>query len=368
MKKSPFLVVILFLIVACKTKQIATIQPVVEVDKPVVVDTTAIPEFPAEVLYVLAREYENIHNPATQKYQTTKAATIRSDSTMTKAAYVEQQLIEFFPTIAYKGMLTKIAEVAEKIIPPKRTKYLDFNYLEQQITVPTTAQTVNIFVSDEAEMELMSMTTAEQNLYKKLNSLADDTAFFDIKRTDSLRIHDKKWHLDKPLFSDGQTFFMKENLTIPMLVFGPGSYLFYRIIQSKARAYYAQEYFFPTDTISGTMGDAYKHMLVNTLLKHYTSEKLAWLVMDIYWEKTGSNAPCDMLMDLHNNSVGRTTQYENFVSGEDNWENWANNVFNFVEDTTNNGVHKPWNREMPILIIRQDEEVAPDSNYLYWQK
>ena len=56
-------------------------------------DTTIIPSFDVEVLYVLAREYENAQD------------TLRS-----MGEYVEERLIELYPEKAYRGMMSKVAE------------------------------------------------------------------------------------------------------------------------------------------------------------------------------------------------------------------------------------------------------------------
>ncbi len=331
-------------------------------------DTTTIPSFAAEALYVVAREYESIHNAETPKYHTPKAAQIRHDS-VSKAEYLEQRIVELYPQKAYKGVVRKIVQLAENLIPDKKPRKFDFSTLElDAIETSKNTHTDVAFVSDSAEMELLNMTQAERQLYQTLNRLADDTAFVALDKLDALTIKDTTWNLDKQVFSDSLSFFLKEDLTLPILLFGPGSYLYYRIMQSKARAYYAEEFYFPDELTSGTRGDAYKHMLVNALLRRYTSKHLAWLVMDIYWEKTGNNAPCDMVMDLHNNTVGRTAQYDTFVTDLYDWQRWAENVHQFVQDTTQNAVHKDWNRETPIFFIRQDEQTSPEANYLYWKK
>ncbi len=366
MKKIVLFIVILGLFSACKSKRIVA-PTVIETQPAIQADTTMIPAFPAEALYVIAREYESIHNPETPKYHTEKAKTVRRDS-ISKADYLEQRLIELYPQAAYKGVIHKIVFIAENLIPEQHPQNFDFETLELNIAPENDIQSNNSFVSDSAEMELLNMTNAERRLYKTLNRLADDTTFIALNKLDDITIKDTTWNLDKKLFSDSLSFFLKEDLTIPMLLFGPGSYLYYRIMQSKARAYYAEEFYFPDELTSGTRGDAYKHMLVNAMLRRYTSKHLTWLIMDIYWEKTGNNAPCDIVMDLHNNIVGRETQYNTFVTDRNNWQRWAENVHHFVQDTTQNAIHKEWNRETPIFFLREDEKTAPDSNYLYWNK
>ncbi len=366
MKRIIVFTLIIALLAGCLSKKVVA-PAAVETLPEIQADTAAIPSFAAEALYVVAREYESFHNAETPKFHTAKAAQIRRDS-VSKAEYLEQRLVELYPQTAYKGMVRKIVQLAENLIPDKQPRKFDFATLEFGATVPSDTKSALAFVSDSAEMELLNMTAAERQLYQTLNRLADDTAFVAINKLDTLSIKDEAWRLDERVFADSLSFFMKEDLTLPILLFGPGSYLYYRIMQSKARAYYAEKFYFPGELTSGTRSDAYKHMLVNALLRRYTSKHLAWLVMDIYWEKIGHNAPCDMVMDLHNNTVGRATQYDEFVTDSYDWQRWAANIYQFAQDTTHNAVHKDWNRETPLFFLRQDEQASPDENYLYWKK
>ncbi len=366
MKKIIFFILIFALFAGCRSKK-NVVPAAVETLPAVQADTSSIPSFAAEALYVVAREYESIHNAETSKYHTEKAAQIRQDS-VSKADYLEQRLVELYPQKAYKGVVRKIVQLAENLIPDKQPRKFDFATLEFGAIAPSDTKSALAFVSDSAEMELLNMTAAERQLYQTLNRLADSAAFVAIDKLDTLTIKDEAWRLDERVFTDSLSFFMKEDLTLPILLFGPGSYLYYRIMQSKARAYYAEKFYFPGKLNSGTRSDAYKHMLVNALLRRYTSTHLAWLVMDIYWEKTGNNAPCDNVMDLHNNTVGRTTQYSRFVTDRYDWQRWTENVYRFVQDTAQNAVHKDWNRETPLFFLRQDEQTSPDNNYLYWNE
>lgn len=363
---------VLLLATGCKIKK-AVIEPAQPQPKIVQqADTTQIPAFPAEVLYVLAREYESIHDSTKAKFDMPQSEVIRHDS-MPLEQYMEQRLIQLYPEKAYKGLLRKTNTIAQKAIPPKRKKQIVLPELEMPTSTGTQQENrFHTFVSDSDEVAFMNMTAPEEKLYRELNSLADDSSFVTLEQMKNITIRDSAWNLDKRLVSDTLPFFLQERWTVSLLLSGIGTHVFYRIMQSKARAEYVSEYYYPGQTSDGMRGDAFKHLFVNTMLKRYTTEALAWLVMDIYWENIRTNAPCDMVMDLHNNHVGRSTQYRtfrgDFWKDRYNWLGWSDNILQFVEDTTNNATYHQWNKQLPLFFIRQEEEQADKSLYLYWNK
>ena len=364
MKKNIFLLFIIIFITSCRSKQLVQRPTSEEIVPNIAVDTTKIPLFPSEVIYVLAREYEAIYDNTKQKYHTLKAEKIRKDS-IQMGEYLENKLIQLYPNLAYKGMIKKLTYISQSIIPPKRK--IDFSQptIEFNFNEENSSEKFHNYTSDDDEIKFMKMTDEEIKIYRKLNTLADDSIFFSSSNLEEMSISDSNFHIDKQLLSDSIPFFLKENLTIPLIFFGGGSYIFYR----KARAEYFSEYLYPAKTKYGMQGDAFRHIFVNVMLKRYTSEALAWLIMDIYWEKVGNNAPCDLLMDLHNNNVGRSTQYKNFRGNSlYDWMQWANNIKHFINDTTKNSVYKNWNQKMPLFFIEQDEKSIDKNLYLYWNK
>lgn len=371
MKKFLFFIFIVICITSCKSKQTILQNNNENTTPSIKADTTKIPAFPAEIIYVLAREYEAVHDNIKPKYHTLQADSIRQDSTITMGSYLEKRLIELYPQSAYKGLIKNIVQIAQNLIPEKRKKEfqqstIEFNFNK---TKNNNDESFHTYISDNDEIKLMNMTDEEIKIYKQLNMLADNTVFFSFDNLQHISVNDSSFQLTKALFSDSIPFFMKENLTIPLLLAGGGSYIFYRIIQSKARAEYVSEYLYPEKTKYGMQGDAFRHIFVNVMLKRYTTEALAWLIMDIYWEKIGNNAPCDLLMDLHNNHVGRSSQYRHFKGNSlYDWKKWANNIENFIDDTTQNAIFKNWNQTMPFFFIKEDEKNSDKKLYLYWNK
>ena len=369
----------------CKSKQllVAPISPQ-PASLEVQADTTSrTPVFPAPVVYVLAREYESMHDPTKPKYHTEAAALIREDSTYTLPRYLETRLSELYPAYTYDGLMEKLGKIAREVIPPKESQTIKlpsdtsdplFAFQRKNQNNPGGGvgdEEFHGFVSDEDEMQFMHMTDAERKVYTLMNALADDSTFFTLSAMDTVVVCDSAWHLDKRLLSDSIPFFLQENLTIPFLFAGAGSYMLYRIMQSKARAEYVSEYHYPGQTKDGHRGDAYKHLFINVLLKRYTSDALAWLIMDIYWENQGSNAPCDMVMDLHNNHVGRSRYRQfrgNWWRDQYDWQVWAENIRLFVEDTTRNATYQLWNKRQPLFFIQEEEKKTNPQLYLYWNK
>lgn len=351
---------------SCKTKKVIE-NPVVEEVKPQA-DTTLIPSFPSEVLYVLTREYESVWDSTREKYETKEAEYIRNNNVSIKK-FMEQRLMTLFPDLAYVGLLDKIENNAKEMLPSV-SKVTPSLRSQDGYYMPSFTEKVNLErISDESEIKNLYLSYSEQNIFKRLNALADTSHFVTLEKIRDVQVKDSLWNIDKKLSEDSVPYYMKESLLISMLTSGLGSHVFFRIMQSKARATYVAEFFYPGLTKDGRKGDAYKHLYVNTMLRNYVGSVMAWLIMDIYWENAASNAPCDMVMDLHNNHVGRNSRYRDLRGAENTqWIDWAYNVKSFVEDTTRNAQYHNWNKEIPLLVIKEEELKSNDRLYLYWNK
>ena len=352
---------------SCRTKKVAENPVVVEDVKPQA-DTTLIPSFPSEVLYVLTREYESVWDSTREKYDTKEAEYIRNNNVSIKM-FMEQRLMTLFPNLAYVGLLDKIENRAKQMLPSVSKVTPSFRS-QDGYYMPSFAERVDLErISDEDEMEKLYLSYSEQNIFKRLNALADTSSFVALEKIRDIQVKDSLWNIDKKLSEDSVPYYMKESLLLSMLTSGLGSHVFFRIMQSKARATYVAEFFYPGLTKDGRKGDAYKHLYVNTMLRNYVGSIMAWLVMDIYWENAASNAPCDMVMDLHNNHVGRNSRYRDLRGAKNTkWVDWAYNVKSFVEDTTRNAQYHNWNKEIPLLVIKEEESKSNDRLYLYWNK
>ena len=358
---------LLFGFYSCKTKKV--VENPVAVDEVLPqADTTLIPSFPSEVLYVLTREYESVWDSTREKYNTEEAEYIRENNIPIKE-YMEQRLVTLFPSLAYVGLLDKIENRAKEILP-NVSKVTPSLRSQDGYYMPSFVEKVNLErLSDENEIINLYLSYSEQNIFRRLNALADTSSFVELEEITEIQVKDSLWNIDKKLSEDSVSYYMKESALISMLTSGLGSHVFFRIMQSKARATYVAEFFYPGLTKDGRKGDAYKHLYVNTMLRNYVGSIMAWLVMDVYWENAASNAPCDMVMDLHNNYVGRNSRYRDLRGAENTqWVDWAYNVKSFVEDTTRNAQYHNWNKEIPLLVIKEEESKSNDRLYLYWNK
>lgn len=367
----PIYIIVLLSIVSifysCKTKKVVEAPVVVEENVPQA-DTTLIPSFPSEVLYVLTREYESVWDSTRDKYDTKEAEYIRNNNVPIKE-YMEYRLITLFPDLAYVGLLDKIENKAKQMLP-SMSKVMPSFRSQDGYYMPSFAEKVDLErVSDENEIKKLYLSYSEQDVFEKMNALADTSSFVELEEIRNIEVNDSIWNIDKKLSEDSVPYYMKESMLISMLTSGLGSHVFFRIMQSKARATYVAEFFYPGLTKDGRKGDAYKHLYVNTMLRNYVGPVMAWLIMDIYWENAASNAPCDMIMDLHNNHVGRNSRYRDLRGTEySQWVDWAYNVKSFVEDTTRNAQYHNWNKEIPLLVIKEEESKSNDRLYLYWNK
>lgn len=361
------LALLLFSFYSCKTKK-AVETPQIEIEPTVQVDTTLIPSFPSEVLYVLSREYESVWDSTRDKYNTVEAKYIRENNIPIKS-YLEKRLITLFPNLAYIGLVEKIEGRAKDLIPDMTRRTPSFRS-QDGYNMPSFAEKVSLEKkSDSDEIGLLYLSNSEQKIFNKLNALADTAHFVTLEHISEIEVKDSLWNVDKKLSEDSVPYYMKESMLISLLTSGMGSHVFFRIMQSKARATYVAEFFYPGLTKDGRKGDAYKHLFVNTMLRNYVGTPLTWLIMDVYWENAASNAPCDMVMDLHNNHVGRSSRYRDLRGAEDSkWIDWAYNVKSFVEDTTRNAQYQNWNKEIPLFVIKEEESKANDRLYLYWNK
>lgn len=306
------------------------------------VDTTVLPAFPPEVLYVVAREYE-----------------LRGDSVAEPLAdYMDSRLAQLYPHAAYRGISAKLFSLFDA----QKTPFNRRISLKREYAFTPETDTVRPFISEFDEAAFMSLLPDEKAYFDFLNVLARGTAPVTLERlvADST-VRDSLGVLP------GASWLDSENALLAGLL-PQGAYLFYRVMQSKSRAELWAQRHYGENTKDGHRGDAFKHLLVNVLLRHYVGEAAATLIMDVYWEGRGSNAPCDKYMDLHNNYVGRHAHYRTFVTDDNgDWESWARRVLIFVEDESN-ATFEPWDKSMPTMLIRESERSADPAKYIYWNR
>ena len=311
-------------------------------------DTTALPTFPAEALYVLGAQWE-------------ADSLLQED--MTIAEYLEKELIRLYPEKAYKGYVQRLCSVADCLLVnsqhtpslfiPKRQ---EINFVSGYSSSKATSYAILDSLTMAEEMMALEFTPQEEADWHALQALVNSNQPLTRETFDTLNIE----------------FFDEENILLTLLLWR-GPRMFYRILQSKARAEKLAYYYYGEATNNGRPGDAFKHIYVNVLLRTYVGEWLSHAIMDVFWEWKSPNAPCDYYMDLHNNIVGRQTRYDEFTTIDTqctdmrHWLQWAEHVQHFVQDSVN-GDYQGWNKETPTFVVEPAAQKVSNTQYIYWAK
>ena len=311
-------------------------------------DTTALPTFPAEALYVLGAQWE---------------ADTLLQADMTIAEYMEQELMRLYPEKAYYGYINKLCSITDHLLVSSTQRPTLFAPRQQEIrfahgqSPSGTLYAILDSLSMDEELQVLELTPQEQADWQRLQALAHSNQPLTRETFDTLNIE----------------FFEEENILITLLLW-QGPRMFYRILQSKARAEKLAYYYYGEATNNGRPGDAFKHIYVNVLLRTYVGNWLSHAIMDVFWEWKSPNAPCDHFMDLHNNIIGRQTRYDDFTAIDTqcnadmrHWLQWAENVQHFVQDSVN-GHRQSWDKETPTFVVEPAAEKVSDTQYIYWDK
>lgn len=320
-------------------------------------DTTVLPTFPAEALYVLGAQWET-DSLLQQEY--------------TIAEYIEQELMRLYPEKAYKGYMQRLCAMTDSLLMAEHRTPTLFAPPRQEIT----------FASTNATTHTANHATAYTTLYALLDSL---TVYEEMMALEFTPQEEADWNAlqslvgsDQPLTREAFdtldiAFFDEENILLTLLLWR-GPRMFYRVLQSKARAEKLAYYYYGEATNNGRPGDAFKHIYVNVLLRTYVGEWLSHAIMDIFWEWKSPNAPCDYYMDMHNNIIGRQTRYADFTTigtqcntDMRHWLQWAENVQHFVQDSVN-GHRQTWDKETPTFIVEPAAKQVSNTQYIYWDK
>ena len=311
-------------------------------------DTTVLPTFPAEALYVLGSQWE-------------ADSLLQQEHTI--AEYIENELIRLYPEKAYRGYVSRLCSVADRLLADAKQRPTLFAPKQQEIRFAygqspsgTLYATLDSLSVDE-DLQVLELTPKEEADWQRLQALAHSNQPLTRETFDTLNIE----------------FFDEENILLTLLLWR-GPRMFYRILQSKARAEKLAYYYYGEATNNGRPGDAFKHIYVNVLLRTYVGEWMSHAIMDIFWEWKSPNAPCDHFMDLHNNIIGRQTRYDDFTSIDTqcnaemrHWLQWAENVQHFVQDSVN-GHRQGWDKETPTFIVEPAAKQVSDTQYIYWDK
>ena len=193
-------------LVGCRTQQLSPL-PIANVPSP---DTTALPTFPAEALYVLGAQWE---------------ADSLLQQELSIADYIEQELMRLYPERAYKGYINKLCSTADRLLVSSTQRPTLFAPKQQEIrfahgqSPSGTLYAILDSLSLDEELQVLELTPQEQADWQRLQALAHSNQPLTQEAFDTLNIE----------------FFEEENILITLLLWR-GPRMFYRILQSKARA------------------------------------------------------------------------------------------------------------------------------------
>lgn len=340
-------IILCLALMGCRTSQHIALLP--NIPSP---DTTILPSFPAEALYVLGAQWE-------------ADSLLQQEQSI--AEYIEKELIRIYPEKAYKGYVNRLCAVADHLLSNSKQRPTLYAPHRQELSFESSSDGQSpIGITDlylyidslslSNELQLLYLTPEEQADWETLQSLVHSPQPLTREAFDTLNI----------------TNFEEEDILLTLMLWR-GPRMFYRVIQSKSRAEKLAYYYYGEATNSGRPGDAFKHIYVNVLLRNYVGDWLSYAIMDVFWEWKSPNAPCDHYMDLHNNIIGRQTRYQDFTqidtqcSDTRYWLQWAENVQHFVQDSVN-GHRQIWNKETPTFIVETAAKQVNSEQYIYWDK
>lgn len=367
MKKLIYLVVIMAIaFVSCnKNEEIyKTSEPT-----PPEMYISKLPKFPAEVLYVIGREYETIKDGTSKKISMQKVQKrISNINEMTLNQYVEDRLIELYPEETYVGLADDMEAEGLQTIEEHENYLAQLKTYEMSIGIFTeTEAPVAEFTSIEDEIELMGMTQEEETKFRQLNALAISSKFATLDDFNNIIYYTNTKGGEQKVTQVAWGWITAAGIVVL------GVYAVIRAKICKERAENKQIEFYGGSGItlnSGTQNDAFKHIYVSMMLRRYLTEPSAWAVMDLYWESANENKPCDKYMDLHNNYLGRHTKYwtfrGNWWSDMHKWQLWGERVRDFV-NTTSNSAKKTWNLNTAESTVKTDKNSTDKNKYIYWK-
>lgn len=145
----------------------------------------------------------------------------------------------------------------------------------------------------------------------------------------------------------------------------------YRIKQATDRAVRKSTEYYPSMAPGDTRRDAMRHIFWSMMLRRYVGAFFAKEITD-YRERNSSGAA--LVMDLHNNDIGRTYRYERFRAhwlwDRWNWQKWGTRVRDYIYFSSDNAVFIAEWRDFPPTTEQawQREAAVPDTRYIYFRQ
>jgi hypothetical protein len=339
MKKIIFLIPFLFILFIYSCKKEQSIEMPIEPNL-----TVNSPQFPALAIHIIQREWVNNENK------------LKTNGVNDLDTYIEQRLIELYPETAYIGMLKDAREEAEEFKSEYNQYLTDLKAYEIQngIDYVEIEDVYQPFTTLEAEIELTNMTEEEIKLFNEYEKYAKSLVPIDRETLDSLL----NINYLKGGVINGTWLISAAGIVI-------AAYDIWRVLQARNRAEDKTSQFYPNTKAPGQVGDAFRHVYVSMHLRRYLTEVASYLIMSGY-ELLNNDVPRNDYMDLHNNKVGRHNKYSLFRGDYwddfNNWEQWAVNVRNYVNNSSNRAFMLWDDPNSPTKAVAQSQESQVDDN------
>lgn len=325
-----------------------------------------LPAFPVEALYLIEREYVTfMDNSSLKSRDIYYGSSCISIDNLSLYQYMEIRLLTLYPETAYVGLVEEMNQETSSAIQIYNEYLQDVRIWEQSQGIDTVVQQENnVINSIEDLINIMDMTPEEATYIRSFDSLAINPNYATTVDINNLII---------PILPE--QCYQKASPVVPFLIISglatyAGVYAYSVALVCKKRALEKESEFYPNPK-SGSKSDAFRHIYVNMLLRRYLTEASAWFIMDVFWEGRANNVPRDKYMDLHNNYVGRHTQYSlfrgNWANDMYNWTLWADRVRYYISNETSNGSLKTWTTGTSLSTIKSEEKSTSKHRYIWYQ-
>ena len=284
---------------------------------------------------------------------------------MTLFEYIEMRLIELYPDKAYVGMAKDMAEEGTLAMQMYSDYLAQRKIWEVSQGIFQDEPKTEDITSIEKLIEVMNPSPEELELIQSLESLATGTTY--ATATDFENIFKTKGTLG--IQKSSQSVVGVDIISVGVIAaIGVIAYLTAKMCERRTYDK-LEEYYGTRNPDGGSKEDAFKHTCASMILCSYLTQPSAWLIMDVYYENKNPNSPCDKYMDLHNNSLGRNTQYWTFrgpyFKNLFNWQTWTSRVNVFIENS-NNAIKMNWNLSAAESTVKSDESSADRKKFIYW--
>lgn len=339
------------------------------------------PTYPAIVVYIVYREYVNLH-PGIRHLSI-------DDKEYQK--HMEKRLRELYPNKGYAGMMRDaVAEhrrnvratmmAASDECPPDalvcgngEPNQPTYSYDpdpswdgQQEFAVDET-----IVPTVQEEIDSLQATPAEADglRYYETLALADGdyrlvSTVGELSRDDLIRAA-----------ASGRSPGGVSTQAVPLVVsipLGVAAFFAPRIVFAWWRAVDASANHYPNLGTGDTRRDAFRHTYLSVMLRRYCTSPIAKLVTDLNEDLNDSNPAASKYMDLHNNDLGREAKYSHFRGrwfwDRWSWGVWSHRVRDYINDGNNGVFIGGWALSAPTEEnARGGEEMVPDSKYIYFR-